>query len=59
MAEDLTHARKPLIYGFIPRLTDKKVTIRLISGGQVIVALVYKLYWLTEEEIRIVEDKCV
>jgi len=34
MAEDLAHARKPLIDGFIPRLKDKKVTIRLISGDQ-------------------------
>ena len=26
--------KKPLTNGFIPKLKDKKVTIRLVSGGQ-------------------------
>jgi RNA chaperone Hfq len=34
MAEDVKKAGKPLTNGFIPEFKDKKVTIRLISGGQ-------------------------
>ena len=34
MSEEGKQARKPLTNGFIPRLEGKKVTIRLISGGQ-------------------------
>ena len=34
MSEEGKQALKPLTNGFIPELEDKKVTIRLISGGQ-------------------------
>lgn len=34
MAEEVKRAGKPLINGFIPQLKGKKVTIRLVSGGQ-------------------------
>ena len=31
--------KKPLTNGFIPKLKDKKVTIRLVSGGQPITGI--------------------
>ena len=34
MVEEVKRAGKPLINGFIPKLKGKKVTIRLVSGGQ-------------------------
>jgi len=42
--------KKPLTNGFIPKLKDKKVTIRLVSGGQPITSILdrYNAY-----EIRI------
>ena len=40
MAEDAKQTRKPLTDGFIPGLKDKKVTIRLVSGGQPITGTV-------------------
>ena len=40
MAEESKQAHKPLINGFVPGLKDKKVTIRLVTGGQPITGTV-------------------
>jgi RNA chaperone Hfq len=36
----ITKSKKPLTNGFIPKLMSKKVTIRLVSGGQPITGTV-------------------
>ena len=39
MAEEVKHTEKTLMNGFIPKLRGKKVTIRLVTGGQPITGI--------------------
>jgi len=40
MAEEAKHTGKTLTNGFIPKLRGKKVTIRLVTGGQPVTGIV-------------------
>ncbi len=40
MDEEVKHEEKSLTNGFIPKLRGKKVTIRLVSGGQPVIGTI-------------------